>query len=295
VRRRGLASGLAILIVLAAIAGIAALFVPTLVDNVNKFIDAVPGYVHDVTKAKGRFGFLETKYHIVERLREQIHKGNTAKRLLGVSGTAISITKGVISMVVGTITVAFLTFFMLVEGPIWVERVYGLLPPESQPRWRRVGYDVYRQVGGYVTGNLAISVIAGVSTTVVLIVMGVPFAVALGLIVAILDLIPLAGATIAGIIIGTVAFIHSIPAGIVVVVFFIVYQQVENHLLQPVVYNRTVALSPLTSLVAVLVGAEVAGILGALGAIPVAGAIQVLIVDFRRHRRERAEHEPAIT
>jgi predicted PurR-regulated permease PerM len=108
------------------------------------------------------------------------------------------------------------------------------------------------------------------------------------LIVAILDLIPLAGATIAAILIGTVAFIHSVPAGIVVVVFFVVYQQVENHLLQPVVYGRTVQLSPLVVLISILVGAELAGIIGALGAIPVAGSIQVLLVDWLNHRHERA-------
>jgi len=132
---------------------------------------------------------------------------------------------------------------------------------------------------------LLISLIAGVSTSIVLKIMGVPFWVALGLIVAILDLIPLAGATIAGIIISAVAFLHSIPAGIVVVVFFIVYQQIENHLLQPIVYGRTVQLSPLAVLIAVLIGAELAGVLGALAAIPVAGGLQVILVDFLRSRR----------
>src|SRR5205085_5918431 len=155
--------------------------------------------------------------------------------------------------------------------------------------------DIYETVGGYVTGNLLISVIAGGSTTIVLVALGVPFAIALGLLVAILDLIPLAGATLALIVVGAVAFLHSIVAGIVVVVFFIVYQQVENHLLQPIVYGRTVQLSPLVVLIAVLIGAELAGILGALGAIPVAGAIQVLIVDWLRHRREqRAAGAPAV-
>src|SRR5207247_2160557 len=125
-------------------------------------------------------------------------------------------------------------------------------------------------------------------TTVVLLIMGVPFAVALGLIVAVLDLIPLAGATIAAILIGIVAFLHSIVAGVVVIVFFIVYQQVENHLLQPVIYGRTVQLSPLAVLISVLVGAELAGILGALAAIPVAGSIQVVLLDWLRHRGERS-------
>jgi predicted PurR-regulated permease PerM len=176
---------------------------------------------------------------------------------------------------------------MLLEGPRWMDRIYGLLPVESQPRWRRVGYDIYRTVGGYVTGNLLISLIAGISSTIVLLIMGVPYAVALGLIVAFLDLIPLAGATLAAIIVGAVAFIHSIVAGIVVVVFFVIYQQVENHLLQPVVYGRTVQLSPLAVLIAVLIGAELAGVLGALAAIPVAGAIQVVIADWNRQRLER--------
>src|SRR5262249_49083023 len=212
---------------------------------------------------------------------ERVRLG-VAKRLRGCSGAAVSITNSVINILVGTITIAFLTFFMLLEGPNWIERFYELLPPDSQPRWRKVGHDIYRQIGGYVTGDLLISLIAGGLTTIVLLALGVPFAVALGLVVGILGLIPLAGATSAAIIVGTVSFIHSIVAGIVVVVFFVLYQQFENHVLQPVVYHRTVALSPLAILVSVLIGAEVAGILGALAAIPVAGAIQVLISDYLR-------------
>jgi predicted PurR-regulated permease PerM len=287
IKKRGYAAGLTYALALIAIGAIAYAFIPTLVNQVNEFVQAVPGYVDDITKGRGRLGFLETKYHIVERIREQVNEGG-ASRVLGLTGAAISITKSVISLVVATITIAFLTFFMLLEGPVWMERIFGLIPEGSRPRWRKVGYDVYRTVGGYVTGNLVISLIAGTLTTVVLLAVGVPFAVALGVIVAVLDLIPLAGATIAGVIIGTVAFLHSITAGIVVVVFFVVYQQIENHFLQPVVYSRTVKLSPLVVLVAVLVGAKLAGILGALGAIPVAGAIQVLLVDWHEHRRARA-------
>ncbi len=291
---RGLASGIAFLLVLLVLVLVGALFIPTLVRNVNNFVDAVPGYVDDLTKGRGRLGFLETKYHVVEKVREQVEKGG-AKRLLGLSGAAVAITKGVLNIVVGVVTVTFLTFFMLLEGPQWINRLYGLLPLQSQPRWRKVGEDIYRTVGGYVTGNLLISLIAGTLTTFVLLLMGVPYAVALGLVVAILDLIPLAGATIAAIIIGTVAFLHSIVAGIVLVAFFIVYQQVENHVLQPLVYGRTVQLSPLAVLLAVLVGAEIAGVLGALAAIPVAGAIQVVLVDFLRARRERTIETPAPT
>src|SRR5205814_6932531 len=196
-----------------------------------------------------------------------------------------SVAKGVVTAVLATVTIVFMTFFMLLEGPNWIERFFSLLKPASRTRWHAVGHDIYRTVGGYVTGNLLISLIAGALTAIVLAIMGVPYAIALGLIVGILDLIPLAGATIAAVIVGGVAFIHPVPAGIVVVAFFIVYQQVENHILQPVVYGRTVQLSPLAVLISVLIGAELAGVLGALAAIPVAGTLQVVFLDWLRHRR----------
>jgi predicted PurR-regulated permease PerM len=294
IRRRGVAVATAFAAVLGGLVLLAATFVPIVVRNVNNFADATPGYVEDITEGRGRLGFLQTRYHVVDRIREQINEGG-AKKVLGLSGTALAITKSVLNIVVGIVTIAFMTLFMLLEGPRWIERLYGLLPPESRPRWEGVGRQVYRTVGGYVSGNLAISVIAGLLTTIVLLILGVPYAVALGLIVAILDLIPLAGATIAAIIITTVAFLHTAAAGIIVLVFFILYQQFENHVLQPLVYGRTVQISPLAVLLAVLIGAEIAGVIGALGAIPVAGTIQVLIVDYLKYRRERAGAPPALT
>jgi predicted PurR-regulated permease PerM len=282
--RRGAATAVVFFAALAAIVGIGFLFIPTLVNQVNDFANKVPDYLHDVTKGRGRLGFLQTKYHLVDKAREALQSGGASK-LFGLSGTALAVAKGVVNAVLATVTIAFMTFFMLLEGPKWVDSFLRQLPPQSQIRWRRLGHQIYRTVGGYVSGNLLISVIAGGLTTIVLLIMGVPFAVALGLIVAILDLIPLAGATIAAIIVGTVAFLHSIPAGIVVVVFFIVYQQIENHLLQPIVYGRTVQLSPLVILISVLIGAELAGVLGALAAIPVAGSLQVILVDWLRQRR----------
>jgi predicted PurR-regulated permease PerM len=284
IKRRALATGIVYLATLAAIVGIGWLFIPTLVDQVNDFARKVPDYLDDLTKGRGRLGFLQEKYHLVDKARDALQEGGAAK-LFGVSGTAVAVAKGVVTAVVATLTIAFMTFFMLLEGPKWMERFYSLLKPASRRRWQKVGHDIYRVVGGYVTGNLLISLIAGTLTTVVLRITGVPFAIALGLIVAILDLIPLAGATIAAIVVGTVAFLHSVPAGIIVVAFFIVYQQLENHLIQPVVYGRTVQLSPLAVLISVLIGAELAGVLGALAAIPVAGALQVIFLDWLRHRR----------
>jgi predicted PurR-regulated permease PerM len=285
-RRRAAAVGVVFIGTVLAVIAVGALFVPTLVREANDFADAVPGYVDDLTAGRGPLGFLERDYQIVEKIRDAIEKSGAAG-VLGLTGTAVAVTKSVVSAVVAVLTIAFLTLFMLLEGPTWVERLYSLLPERSQPRWRQVGSDVYRTVGGYVTGNLAISVVAGVTSTIVLLILGVPFAVALGLLVAILDLIPLAGATIAALLVSTVGFLHSVTAGIVLIVFFVLYQQFENHVLQPLVYGRTVQLSPLVVLIAVLMGAKLAGVVGALGAIPIAGTIQVILIDWLAHRRQQ--------
>ena len=286
---RGLATGIVFVLAVVAVAGITASFVPTLVDQVDNFANKVPDYVDRFTHGRGRLGFLETRYHIVEKVKHAVHNGGVGRFALG-AGAALTVTKGVITAVVATLTIVFMTFFMLLEGPMWMERIYGLVGESEQPRWRKVGQDVYRTVGGYVTGNLLISLIAGVASGIVLWAAGVPFAVALGLLVALLDLIPLAGATIAAVACVLVAIAASgTTSAIIVGVFFVAYQQLENHVIQPLVYGRTVQLSPLAVLVSVLVGAQIAGVLGALAAIPVAGAIQVLIVDWRAHRPERRE------
>ena len=287
VARRGLAVGIVFIGAVLVIVAIAATIIPTLVSQVNDFVDAVPGYVEDLTAGRGKLGFLERDYQITERVREALGEGGASK-LLGFSGTALAVTKGVVTAVIATVTIAFLTFFMLLEGPAWVERFYSLLPAEQQPRWRKIGHDIYDTIGGYVTGNLAISLIAGVVSTAVLLALDVPFAVALGLLVAILDLIPLAGATIAAILVTTVAFLDSTTSGVIVLIFFILYQQLENHVLQPIVYGRTVKLSPLAVLIAVLIGAELAGVVGALAAIPVAGTIQVILGRLARAQAREA-------
>jgi predicted PurR-regulated permease PerM len=294
VARRGLAVTIVFVGAILAIAALAATIVPTIVAQVNDFVDAVPGYVEDLTSGRGRLGFLERDYQLTERVREALSDGGASK-VLGISGTALAVTKGVVTAIVATLTITFLTLFMLLEGPSWVERLYSLLPEERQPRLRKIGRDIYRTIGGYVTGNLAISLIAGVVSTAVFLAVGVPYAVALGLLVAILDLIPLAGATIAAILVTTVAFLDSTTSGLIVLIFFIVYQQLENHVLQPVVYGRTVQLSPLAVLISVLIGAELAGVIGALAAIPVAGTVQVILVDWLQHRRAQAPEPPGAT
>jgi predicted PurR-regulated permease PerM len=279
IRSRGAATGVIYLLFVAALVGMGYLLLTPLIHQVQGLADALPGYAHDLTAGRGPLGFLERKYHVVEKVRDATSGGGST--FTHGAATALAITKGVLTAIAGVVTVAFLTFFMVLEGPAWIERMIALAPPAHRPRWRRTGQRIARTVSGYVTGNLVISLIAGTATALVLVACGVPYALALGLLVAILDLIPLAGATLAGIIIVTVAALTSITAGIIVAVFFIVYQQIENHLLQPLVYGRTVELSPLTVLIAVLIGGAIAGVLGALGAIPVAGSLQILLDEWR--------------
>jgi predicted PurR-regulated permease PerM len=271
--------------------GLGFLVIPPLVDQVRSFIEAVPDIVEDITAGRGPLGFLEEDYGIVERVRTAVEERG-AGGVIGLSEPALAIAQSVVTAVVGTVTIAFLTFFMLLEGPRTVDRALGLLPPSTATRWRRVGGDIYRTIGGYVTGNLAISLIAGVSSAIVLFGVGSDYAVALGLVVAVLDLIPLAGATIAAVLVSLVILVElSWVHAIIVGAYFLVYQQLENHVLQPVIYGRTVQLSPLAVLCAVLIGAELAGVLGALAAIPIAGSIQAIGREVLEYARGRGSPE----
>jgi predicted PurR-regulated permease PerM len=284
--RRGWASAVVFFLALLAFVGLGFLLVPPLVDQVRQFIDAVPEFVDDLTAGRGPLGFLQEDYQIVDKVREAIEQRG-AGEVLGITAAGIAVAQGVVSAVVGIVAIAFLTFFMLLEGPRAVARFLEFLPEGGRPRWERVAGDIYRTVGGYVTGNLLISLIAGTASAVVLFALGSDYAVALAVVVAVLDLVPLAGATLAALIVSTVAFIElGWIKGLLVVAFFLLYQQLENHVLQPIIYGRTVQLSPLAVLVAVLIGAELAGILGALAAIPVAGIVQAVFRELVRYRRE---------
>ncbi|HEU5490696.1 MAG TPA: AI-2E family transporter [Gaiellaceae bacterium] len=291
--RRGLArhwaASLVFGLALLALTGIGFLVVPPLVAQVGDFIDAVPDFVDDLTAGKGPLGWLQDEYQIVDRIREAIERQG-AGGVLGLSAGVLDVVRSVITAVVGVITIIFLTFFMLLEGPRTIDGILRIVPESARPRYERVGREIYRSISGYVTGNLLISLLAGTLATVVLFAVGSEFAIALGLLVAILDLIPLAGATLAAIVVSTVVFIETDWVRcVIVIVFFIAYQQFENHVVQPLVYGRTVQLSPLAVLCAVLVGAQLAGILGALLAIPVAGSLIAIVREILEYRQEAAE------
>lgn len=283
---RGWSSFIVFFLALIGFTALGLLLIPPLVSQITTFVEDVPRLTEDLIAGRGSLGFLQDDYQLVDRVREAIEEQG-AGGVLGLTEVGLALARGIVSFVVGTVAIAFVTFFMLLEGPRLAARFREFLPEHMRPRWERISGDIYRTVGGYVTGNLVISLIAGIVSAIVLFALGSDYAVALAVLVAVLDLVPLAGATLAAVIVSTVAFIDlGWVKGLIVVVFFVLYQQLENHILQPIIYGRTVQLSPLTVLVAVLIGAELVGILGALAAIPVAGIVQAVFREFVVWRRE---------
>jgi predicted PurR-regulated permease PerM len=290
--RRGLGrapSTLAVFgVALCIVGAFAYLLVPPLVEQVNRFVDALPDIDRDITRGDGPLGFLQEDYQVVDRVRDAIEEQGIGG-ILGLTDPALAVARSVFTAVVGAVAIAFLTVYMLFDGKRWVRLAIELAPERERPRWWRVAARIQAAIGGYVTGNILISVLAGGLSMVVLVAVGVPYVVPLGLLVAVLDLIPLVGATIAAVLVSAVAFTEGLVPGIVVAAFFIAYQQLENHLVQPLVYGRTVKIAPLAVLVAVLVGAQLLGVLGALAAIPVAASLQVILEEILSWRRERRE------
>jgi predicted PurR-regulated permease PerM len=280
--RVGLKRWLAILTtylgVLSAVVLLGLLVLPPIVTETNKFVTHVPSYIDDLQENKTVRDY-DQKYKVTEKLQEGARQ--LPERLTDALGALQTVTVGVFSALVQLVTVLVLAFFMLLDGKRGIDWAFRELGPMRGPRYRRIADDVYRSVGGYVVGNLLISLIAGLTTWIVLTILGVPFAVPLAVLMAFLDLIPLVGATIAGFVIGIVAAIHNFPGDLIIwTVYLILYQQFENNFVQPAVYRKTVQLHPLVVIVAVLIGSSLMGVLGALLAIPVAGALQILARDW---------------
>jgi predicted PurR-regulated permease PerM len=290
--RRGLATLIVFLIGVGILAALLYAFISPLVREGQKFADALPGFVDDAEAGRGPVGRVVKRFNIDKYIRENRDKLREQFQNLGTP--AIGVLRKVFAGVFAAITILVLTFLILLEGPLLSQGVLTVLPGRYRGRARAVAVDSARAVSGYVFGNLVISVIAGGFTWIFLTILGVPYAGVLALWVAFSDLIPLVGATLGAIPAVFVAFLHSVPAGIATIIFFIAYQQFENHVLQVSIMAKTVKVNPLTVLVSVLVGVELFGLLGALLAIPAAGVAQVVVRDLWDHRAGRLADEPTV-
>jgi predicted PurR-regulated permease PerM len=275
---------LAILLVYLSIAGgifgIGLLIVPPLVNGVEDLSADLPGYVDDLRNNE-TFREYDDRYEITEKLTEQAEE--LPSKLGDAAGTLRDVTVGVFTRFVQLFSILVITFFLVKDGHRLLEFFYRQVPPERARRLRTIADDVSDAIAGYVFGNFVISILAGLVTYVTLTILDVPFAIPLAILFAFFDLIPLVGATLGGILVGiVVAFVHF-PVGLIVwAAVLILYQQVENNLIQPVVYGRAVQLHPLIVIVAILIGAALLGVLGALVAIPAAAAVQAVVRDYWR-------------
>ena len=291
-KRRALATFLVFLLVFVLLSALIAAFAVPLVNEGSKLAGQLPGLIDDARSGRGPIGDLLQRTNALEWVQDNQDK--ISKFASGLTAPAAGVVSGFATGIAGTLTVFVLAYLMVLEGPKVVQTSLTVFPPATAERIRRVGGDCAKSVTGYISGNLLISFICGLLTYVVLLIAGVPFAGLIALFVGIADLIPLVGATIGGAIAVIAGFIHSVPTGIAVLAFFVLYQQLENHLLQPLVFARTVKLNPLTVIVAILIGVELLGILGALLAIPVASMLQVILRDVWDHRRGRPKEEPTV-
>ena len=281
--RRGLAVAVVTLLGLLVFVGLAVAFGYPLTNGITHLARALPSYVSDAEHDKGWIGHLVSKYHVQKWVASNVPKLVGIGQ--GIAKPAISVGKGAITLVIALATMFVLVLLLLLEGPKMRAGLLGLISPARAERYSAIARQVSRSVTGYMLGNLLTSLAAGATVLVTLMLLGVPFPVLWAVWVALVDFIPMIGGALAGI--PTVLFAagHSLTAGIVTLVVFLVYTQVENHILDPIVMSRTVRVNPLLVLVSILVGASVGdwidGVFGALVAaliaIPSAGAIQVLI------------------
>jgi len=288
-QRRGLGRGSAV----AAVSGLAIVvftllalvFVPPLVVQIGEFVTALPELLRDLTRGQGPLGFLQRRYQIVEQLPD-LTSSRGSEMLTGAASPVLGIAKGVVTVVGGLFIVAFLTLFMMLEGPEWRRRITELIPERHVGVTERVAAGVYRSVSGFVTGNLLASLLAGVVATVILLIVGVPYAFPLGLFAALIEVIPYIGPAVVTVLLSLVALATGPISAAVVFVLLLIYHLVEGHTVRPLIYGRALQLSPLAVLIAIILGTEVAGILGALAALPIAGSIQVLILELLKNRKD---------
>jgi predicted PurR-regulated permease PerM len=287
--RRGLAIAVVYLGLILVPVGLAAIAVPPMVTQATNLAADVPRYSNDVrdfVHKNKRLRELDQKYDITGELNKQAAKlparvGDAAK-ILGDIGL------GLVNSVFALLNIFILSIFIVSRGRNWVEAAVRLRPEGERERLRRVLDHTAAAVGGYVQGALTIAVIAGVQAFIVLTILGVPFAAPLGVLAGVASLIPLVGATIAAVLIGIVTLFHNFPATTIIwTIWAIVYQQIENNIIQPQVQRRTVQVQPFVVLVAVLFGSTLLGIAGAIVAIPIAASLQIIAREWMEWRREQ--------
>jgi predicted PurR-regulated permease PerM len=275
---RGWAILIVSLVVFIAVAGVTASIAAPLATQGTDVARHGPQYLKQAEEGRGPLGRLAKRLHLEHQLRDAVPA--VSRSLSNLSSHLVDFGRGIASAAARTAIILVLTIFMLVEGPRVVDAVETAIPPDSRAAAARIGRHASASVSSYTLGILLLAALNGIVTAAALAVMRVPFVLALAMWAGVVDILPIIGGLLAILVVALFAFGKGITAGIVVVAVMVVYQQVKNHVLYPVVVGRAVRLNALIVLVAVLAGAELAKIPGAILAIPVAAVIHVAITEF---------------
>ncbi len=280
--QRGRAVGTVLVVVLLGFAGFLFAIVPPIVDQTTEFVKEAPTFLDDLQK-NGTVRDLDERFHIIQQAKDFVTSPDLAASTFG---GFLGVGKVVFSAIFSAITVLTLTLYFMSSLPNMKAAALRGVPRSRRARVGLITDDILSRVGGYVAGALGIALCAGVTSFVLLLLTGMPYPLALALVVAVTDLLPVIGATIGAVIISAVAFSQDVRTGAIVAIFYLIYQQVENYVLYPSIMKRSVDVSPAVTIVAVLVGASLLGVVGALLAIPIAAAVQLILAEVYVPRQD---------
>jgi predicted PurR-regulated permease PerM len=280
--RRWAAVLIVILALFAFVGGFVAAAIPPVSAQTSALINELPRYVHQLQDHSSTLGRLNDKYHLQQRVTTLLSTKGSA-----LAGGVIGAGKIVISTVSSILLVAVMTIYFLIGMPQVKLFLYHLIPHSRRTRAVLIGDEIFTKVGGYVLGNVITSFIAGAGTFLWMLAWGIPYPALLGLLIFLLDLIPVIGSTIGGAIVTLVALTVSIPVAIATLIFYVAYRLAEDYLLVPRIIGHTVKVPALGGMVAIVLGGVVMGIIGALIALPVAAAIQLLLQEITFPRLDK--------
>jgi predicted PurR-regulated permease PerM len=276
----------AVLVVIGCAAAVAAGFlaaaIPPLVSQATALAHQIPHYMHNLQDRNSGLGKLNVKYHIQDRLTKLITNGGGS-----LAGGVLGAGKLVLTGASFILAVTVLSVYFLVGLPRIKVFAYQLVPHSRRPRTILIGDEILAKVGGYVLGNVITSVIAGLGTYFWLLAFGIPYPL-LAMFVALLDLIPVIGSAVAGAVVSLVALTVSLPVAVATLAFYVAYRLAEDYLIAPRIMGRTVQVPAIVSLIAVLIGGVLLGIIGALVAIPVAAATRLLLQEIAIRRLDKS-------
>ncbi len=280
---RTMATAISFLVVIVALVAFMASIVPPLVRQTSSFIDNAPRFVEDVRSENSSLGRFVRRYNLEDEVDN--FSSQLDDRLKNVSGSAVSTISRITSSIFATLTILVLTFMMLIEGPAWLAMLRRLVPDDKEPHMEQLGHDMYRVIKGYVNGQVTLAALASLIILPALFFLNVSYPIALVLIVFICGLIPLVGHTIGAAIVSIVALFTSPISALIILAYYILYQQIENYVIQPRIQSNSTNMSPLLVFSSVIIGVNFGGLFGGLVAIPVAGCLRIIALDYLKRKK----------